>query len=122
MNSLRIYPLVFAACCLVTGLIPATADAAEPGMTNAQFAEKARRLQKLVEERMVQAHGMIPMFVRASDYKLPTAEDYKGAYKHRHLRGKTEAEVGIPPMHVWRAWENTSTNTAFYLRAMAYQY
>jgi hypothetical protein len=91
-------------------------------MTDAALAEKARRLQNLVEERLLQAHGMIPMLVRASDYKLPTAEDYKGAYKHRHLRGKTEAELDMPPMHVWRAWENTSTNTAFYLRAMAWQY
>ena len=28
----------------------------------------------------------------------------------------------MPPMHVWRAWENTAANTAYYLHAMAYQY
>ncbi len=94
----------------------------KPTMTSQQLEDKAERLQALVEEKIVQAHGMIPMFVRASDYKLPTAEDYEGAYRHRHLQGKTEAEVGMPPMHVWRAWEDTATDTAYYLAAMAYKY
>ena len=71
---------------------------------------------------MLQKHGMVPMLVRASDYQLPTAADYRGAYRHRHLHGKNEEELGLPPMHVWRAWENTPTDTAFYLAAMAYQY
>ncbi|MAG37420.1 MAG: hypothetical protein CL878_14390 [Dehalococcoidia bacterium] len=91
-------------------------------MTDAALAAKANRIQAVVEEQTLQAHGMLPMFVRASDYQLPTAEDYAGAYHHRHLHGQTEADIGIAPMHVWRAWENTSTNTAFYLGAMAYQY
>ena len=65
---------------------------------------------------------MIPMFVRSTDYQLPSAADYAGAYRHRHLGGKTEEEIGIPPMHVWRTWENTSTDTAYYLGATAYQY
>ena len=93
-----------------------------PGMTSQELVAKAKRLEALVEEKMLQPHGMIPMFVRAGDYKLPTAEDYEGAYSHRHLLGKTEKDIGIPPMHVWRAWENTATDTAYYLAAMAYQY
>ena len=109
-------------CCLAAGMLEASVLAAEMKLTNRQLAEKAQRLQALVEQKLVQAHGMIPMFVRAGDYQLPTAEDYQGAYRHRHLRGKTEAEIGIPPMHVWRAWEDTAANTAYYLRAAAYQY
>jgi len=46
----------------------------------------------------------------------------KGLAPHRHLRGKTEAEVGIAPMHVWRAWEDTSADTGYYLGAMSYRY
>ena len=91
-------------------------------MDRSELNQKALRLQALVETRIVQEHGLIPMFVRASDYKLPTAEDYRGAYRHRHLKGKTEAELGLPPMHVWRAWENAATDTAYYLAAMAYKY
>ncbi|MBM3802807.1 MAG: hypothetical protein FJW26_10935 [Acidimicrobiia bacterium] len=94
----------------------------KPAMSSQQLEKKAKRLQALVEDKIVQDHGLIPMFVRASDYKLPTAEDYKGAYRHRHLKGKTEEELGLPPMHVWRAWENTATDTAYYLAAMAYKY
>ncbi|MDA0347305.1 MAG: hypothetical protein O3C20_07870 [Verrucomicrobia bacterium] len=86
------------------------------------LAAKALRFEDLVETKVAQEHGMIPMLVRASDYQLPTAEDYKGAYRHRHLQGKTEAELSLPPMHVWRAWENTPTDTAYYLRAMSYKY
>jgi hypothetical protein len=89
---------------------------------DALLSSKALRFEELIEKRIVQEHGMIPMLVRASDYKLPTAEDYKGAYRHRHLQGKTEAELSLPPMHVWRAWENTPTDTAYYLRAMSYKY
>ena len=83
---------------------------------------KALRLQAIVEDKTLQSHGLIPMFVRCEDYQLPTAEDYQGAYKHRHLCGKSEAEVGIPPMHVWRAWENSAADTAGYLGGMSYQY
>lgn len=93
-----------------------------PTMSSQQLEDKAKRLQVLIEEKMVQAHGMIPMFIRASDYKLPTAEDYNGAYRHRNLHGRTEKDIGIAPMHVWRAWENTASDTAYYLAAMAYQY
>ena len=91
-------------------------------MTSQQLEAKAKRLQALIGEKIVQAHGMIPMFVRASDYELPTAEDYRGAYRHRHLHGKTEEDIGIAPMHAWRAWENTATDTAYYLAAAAYKY
>ncbi len=91
-------------------------------MTGEELAEKATRIQAVVEEEVLQTHGMVPMLVRASDYRLPTAEDYEGAYRHRHLLGKTEEEVGIAPMHVWRAWENTATDTAYYLVAAAYKY
>ena len=91
-------------------------------MTSRALEEKAKRLQRLIEEETLQAHGLIPMFVRAGDYRLPTREDYRGAYRHRHLLGKTEEEIGIAPMHVWRAWENTATDTAYYLAATAYQY
>ncbi|MSO22260.1 MAG: hypothetical protein EXQ58_03180 [Acidobacteria bacterium] len=94
----------------------------KPAMSSQQLEKKARRLQALVETKIVREHGMIPMFVRAKDYQLPTAQDYKGAYRHRHLKGKTEAEFGLPPMHVWRAWENTATDTAYYLAAIAYKY
>ncbi|WP_442483547.1 hypothetical protein [Aeoliella sp. SH292] len=87
-----------------------------------QLGEKAERLQAVVEEKVLQQHGMVPMLVRASDYQLPTAKDYEGAYQHRHLQGKTEAELGLPPMHVWRAWENTPSDTAYYLYAMAHKY
>lgn len=87
-----------------------------------ELERKAFRFQAIVEEKTLQKEGMIPMFVRADDYELPTAEDYAGAYRHRHLLGKTEKEIGIAPMHVWRAWENTATDTAYYLGAMAYQY
>ncbi len=90
-------------------------------MSLRELEAKAVRLQNIVERKTVQAHGMIPMLTR-KDFKMPTAEDYKGAYKHRHLQGKTEAELGLPPMHVWRAWENTSADTAFYLAAMSYKY
>ena len=107
--------------CLMPALTAASMRANEPRLTDAQLAAKAQRLQRLVEERLLQAHGMIPMLVRADDYKLPTAKDYEGAYQHRHLRGKTEAELGLPPMHVWRAWENTPSDTAYYLHAMSYQ-
>lgn len=109
-------------CWLGASLLSTSAPGGEPKLTDAQLALKARRLQTIVEERMLQDHGMIPMFVRADDYQLPTAEDYRGAYRHRHLRGKTEEQLGLPPMHVWRAWENTASNTAFYLAAVAYQY
>lgn len=101
------------------------AGAAEPAagkMTVAELEQKARRLQAIVEEKTLQAHGLIPMFVRCEDYRLPTADDYKGAYKHRHLRGKSEADIGIPPMHVWRAWENSAADTAGYLGGMSYRY
>ena len=91
-------------------------------MVNVKLEKKALRLQAVIEEKTVQTHGMIPMFVRAKDYQLPTAEDYERAYKHRHLLGKTEEEIGIAPMHIWRAWENTSADTVFYLGAMSYQY
>ena len=91
-------------------------------MTDGDLEKKAARLQALIEQKTLQPHGLIPMFVRAEDYALPTAEDYKGAYRHRHLQGKTEEELGIPPMHVWRAWENTATDTAYYLAAMACKY
>jgi len=94
----------------------------KPTMSSQQLEEKAKRLQALVEEKIVRDHGLIPMFVRASDYQLPTAEDYQGAYRHRHLKGKTEEELGMPPMHVWRAWENTATDTAYYLAAMSHKY
>lgn len=109
---------------LITGATTTSLSSAEfrSPMTDQQLAAKAKRLQELVETKVLQQHGMVPMFVRASDYQLPTAEDYKGAYRHRHLHGKSEEEVGLPPMHVWRAWENTPTDTAFYLAAMAYQY
>jgi hypothetical protein len=108
--------------CLVMAFLSQSAQAEQPKLTDSQLARKAQRLQTTVEKKIVQQHGLIPMFVRADDYQLPTAEDYQGAYKHRHLQGKTEEEVGMPPMHVWRAWENTSTDTAYYLYAMAYQY
>lgn len=108
-----------AAACVLAGIV---STASQAGMTSEPLEAKAERLQSIVEENTVQAHGMIPMFVRASDYKLPTAEDYQGAYRHRHLQGKTEEEIGLPPMHVWRAWENTSSNTGFYLGAMSYKY
>jgi hypothetical protein len=100
------------------------ADESKPAckMTSEQLTEKALRIQAIVEDKTVQAHGLIPMFVRPDDYKLPTEEDFRGAYRHRHLLGKTEAEVGIPPMHIWRAWEDSATDTAFYLGAMAYKY
>ena len=91
-------------------------------MNAGELAAKAERLQALIEGKTLQAHGMVPMLVRAGDYQLPTAEDYQGAYRHRHLLGRTEQDIGIPPMHVWRAWENTATDTAYYLSAMAYRY
>ena len=91
-------------------------------MTDQELERKALRIGAIVEEHTLQKHGMVPMFVRASDYQLPTAEDYAGAYRHRHLHGKTEADLGLPPMHVWRAWENTSAETGFYLGALSYQY
>ncbi len=91
-------------------------------MTDAELEAKANRIQAVVEDNVLQAHGMIPMLVRADDFQLPSAEDYRGAYRHRHLQGKTEAEIGMAPMHVWRAWENTPTDTAWYLGAMSYRY
>ena len=91
-------------------------------MTDAELEAKANRIQAVVEDHLVQEHGMLPMLVRVGDYQLPTEQDYRGAYRHRHLRGMTEAEVGMPPMHVWRAWENTPTDTAWYLGAMSYRY
>jgi hypothetical protein len=96
--------------------------AEEQDAPNPNLMRTAAHLQSIVETKLLQPHGMIPMLVRASDYQLPTAEDYQGAYRHRHLRGKSEAELGIPPMHVWRAWENTAANTAYYLYAMSFQY
>ena len=91
-------------------------------MTDAELEEKAIRIQAVVEEDVLQARGLVPMLVRASDYRMPFAEDYEGAYQHCHLLGKTEEEIGIAPMHVWRAWENTPTDTAWYLGAMSYRY
>ena len=91
-------------------------------MTPQELEWKALRIQALLEEETLQVHGLVPMFVRASDYRLPTAEDYAGAYRHRHLHGKTEAELGLPPMHVWRAWEDTAADTGFYLAALSWQY
>lgn len=87
-----------------------------------QLEEKAQRLQSVVEEKSLQSHGMLPMFLRSTDYRLPTAEDYEAMAPHRHLLGKTETELGLPPMHVWRAWENTSADTGRYLAAVSYQY
>ena len=91
-------------------------------MTPSELERKALRIQAVVEEHTLQDHGMVPMFVRPTDYQLPTAEDYRGMAPHRHLKGKTEAELGLPPMHVWRAWENTSANTGLYLGAVTYRY
>ena len=91
-------------------------------MTAAQLEQKALRLQAIIEEHTLQAHGMVPTLVRRDDYQLPTAEDYVGMEPHRHLQGKSEAELGLPPMHVWRAWENTSADTAFYLGAASRKY
>jgi hypothetical protein len=91
-------------------------------MAAAELERKALRLGALVETRIVRDNGLIPMFVRAGDYQLPTAADYAGAYRHRHLKGKAEDELGLPPMHVWRAWENSATDTAYYLAAMACKY
>lgn len=122
MHRIRTHRLVFALGWFASILFAEPATAAEAALSNTQLAEKAQRLQTLVEGKMLQHHGMVPMLVRASDYQFPTAEDYRGAYRHRHLRGKTEEEIGIPPMHVWRAWENTTSNTGYYLRAAAYQY
>ena len=82
-------------------------------MTRQELERKALRIQALLEEKTLQVHGLVPMFVRASDYRLPTAEDYAGAYRHRHLRGKTEAELGLPPMHVWRAWKTRQPTPGF---------
>jgi len=59
-------------------------------MTDQELERKALRIQTILEEHTLQEHGMLPMFVRASDYQLPTAKDYAGAYRHRHLHGKTE--------------------------------
>jgi hypothetical protein len=112
----------FVLCYLGVLAFSASAPATELKFSDAQLAEKAKQLQAIVEDKMLQAHGMVPMFVRSSDYQLPTAEDYRGAYRHRHLQGKSEEEIGMPPMHVWRAWENTPTDTAYYLHAMSYQY
>lgn len=120
--------LMVLAVILLTALLDAAVAVAQaekkykPTMSSRQLEKKAARLQALVEEKILQDRGLIPMFVRASDYQLPTAEDYKGAYRHRHLKGKTEEELGLPPMHVHRAWENTATDTAYYLAAMAYKY
>jgi hypothetical protein len=100
----------------------AWADAAPSTGKMSPLQQKALRLQAIIENKTLQPHGLIPMLVRPDGYQLPTAEDYRGAYRHRHLLGKTEAEIGIPPMHVWRAWEDSSANTAAYLGAMAYQY
>ena len=91
-------------------------------MNSAELEHKAFRIQAVVEEHTLQQHGMLPMFVRASDFQLPTAPDYAGMAPHRHLKGKTEEEVGIAPMHIWRAWEDTSADTGFYLGAMSYRY
>ena len=91
-------------------------------MTPSELERKALRIQAVVEEHTLQDHGMVPMFVRPTDYQLPTADDYRGMAPHRALKGKTEAELGLPPMHVWRAWENTSANTGLYLGAMTYRY
>ena len=88
-----------------------------PVMTADELERKALRIQAVVEEYTLQEHGMVPMFVRPTDYQLPTAADYRGMAPHRALKGKTEAELGLPPMHVWRAWENTSANTGYYLGA-----
>ena len=63
-------------------------------MTDAELEAKAKRIQDVVEDHLVQDHGMLPMLVRAGDYRLPSADDYRGAYRHRHLQGKTEAESG----------------------------
>ena len=126
MSRMSLWGLV-AIACSVPG-VSASGNPADPAgsngarMTSAQLEKKAIRLQAIIEEKTLQAHGMIPMFVRATDYQLPRAEDYAGAYKHRHLLGKTEEEIGIAPMHVWRAWENTSADTGFYLGANAYRY
>ena len=91
-------------------------------MNSAELEHKAFRIQAVVEEHTLQQHGMLPMFVRASDFQLPTALDYAGMAPHRHLKGKTEEEVGIAPMHIWRAWEDTSADTGFYLGGMSYRY
>jgi len=121
-KTTKLCPVCFIICCFVTGLISIAVRADEPRTSDAELATKAQRLEALVEEKMLQQHGMIPMFVRASDFQLPTAEDYQGAYRHRHLHGKTEEELGLPPMHVWRAWENTASDTAYYLAAMSFKY
>ena len=90
--------------------------------THETLEDKARRIQAVVEQKTIQVHGLIPMFVRARDYELPTAQDYAAAPVYQKLMGKTEADLGLAPRHVWRAWENTTADTAFYLAAMAYQY
>ncbi|MEX0642804.1 MAG: hypothetical protein WD468_08900 [Pirellulales bacterium] len=122
MQRIRNHQVAFALGWFASIVFAESATAAEAGLSNEQLAEKAGRLQALVEDKLLQHHGMVPMLVRATDYQFPTAEDYRGAYRHRHLRGKTEEEVGIAPMHVWRAWENTTSNTGYYLRTAAYQY
>lgn len=109
------------ACIAISGLL-AVGSLSATGMSREALEKKALRIQAIVESKALQAHGMIPMFLRKTDYRLPTAEDYQGAYRHRHLKGKSEEELGLPPMHVWRAWENTTSDTAFYLGALSYQY
>lgn len=91
-------------------------------MDNLKLAAKAECLGTLVEEHLILEHGMLPMLVHPDDFRFPTAEDYRDMIPHRHLLGKTEADIGIPPMHVWRAWENTSSDTGFYLAAMSYRF
>src|SRR5690606_35600704 len=122
MKQTHIYRISLALSLLAFAVFARLATADDAALGSAELAEKAERFQAIIEDKILQPHGLIPMLVRASDYQLPTAEDYRGAYRHRHLLGKTEEEIGIPPMHVWRAWENTTADTAYYLRAMSYQY
>ena len=51
----------------LAGMMGGLSGSAAPDMTNAELEKKARRIEHLLETRIVQRHGLIPMFVRASD-------------------------------------------------------
>ena len=59
-------------------------------MTADELERKALRIQAMVEEHTLQEHGMVPMFVRATDYQFPTAEDYRGMAPHRALKQRID--------------------------------
>src|SRR5687768_291469 len=77
------------------------------------FLEKAQRLEWIVEHHSLQAHGLLPIFVRASDYQLPTAADYAGAHHHVTCAARPRPSWTSRPCTYGGHWRTRPLTSAF---------